>query len=97
MPRDDQTVVIADGKIQWVGPATDAKVPPNARLLDLKDYTVHHAPEGFRLARCAAGDGVIDFPAISDVIRSARFPVLLRWLISAITGYSARADQVNPI
>ena len=39
-PRDDQTVVIADGKIQWVGPATDAKVPPNARLLDLKDYTV---------------------------------------------------------
>ena len=40
VPRDDQTVVIADGKIQWVGPATDAKVPPNARLLDLKDYTV---------------------------------------------------------
>ncbi|HEY8227311.1 MAG TPA: amidohydrolase family protein [Pyrinomonadaceae bacterium] len=39
-PRDDQTIVIADGKIQSVGPSTTASVPTNAQILDLKDYTV---------------------------------------------------------
>jgi imidazolonepropionase-like amidohydrolase len=39
-PRDDQTIVIADGKIQSVGPSTTANVPPAAQILDLKGYTV---------------------------------------------------------
>jgi sugar phosphate isomerase/epimerase len=34
------------------------------RHVHLKDYTIHFAPEGYRLVRCAAGDGVIDFPSI---------------------------------
>lgn len=38
------------------------------RHVHLKDYTIHFAPEGYRLARCAAGDGVIDFPAILEVV-----------------------------
>ncbi len=37
---DDQTIVIADGKIQSIAPSTTAKVPPNAQVLDLKGYTV---------------------------------------------------------
>jgi imidazolonepropionase-like amidohydrolase len=39
-PRDDQTIVISDGKIQSVGPSKDAKVPANAQTLDLNGYTV---------------------------------------------------------
>ena len=38
------------------------------RHLHLKDYTIHFAPEGYRLVRCAAGDGVIDFPAILAIV-----------------------------
>ncbi len=38
--RDDQTIVIADGKIQSIAPSTTASVPPNTQILDLKGYTV---------------------------------------------------------
>ncbi|HEY6045304.1 MAG TPA: amidohydrolase family protein [Pyrinomonadaceae bacterium] len=38
--RENQTVVISDGKIQWVGPAADAKVSGNMKVLDLNGYTV---------------------------------------------------------
>src|SRR5678815_3081215 len=39
-PREDQTIVIADGKIQSIAPSGTANVPANAQVLDLKDYTV---------------------------------------------------------
>ncbi|MFN2498098.1 MAG: amidohydrolase family protein [Pyrinomonadaceae bacterium] len=39
-PRDDQTVIISSGKIEWVGPSADAKVPASAQTLDLNGYTV---------------------------------------------------------
>ena len=39
-PRDDQTIVIAEGKIQSIAPSTTASVPPNTQILDLKGYTV---------------------------------------------------------
>src|SRR5918912_956548 len=39
-PLDDQTVVISSGKIQSVGPASAAKLPPSAVTLDLSGYTV---------------------------------------------------------
>jgi imidazolonepropionase-like amidohydrolase len=39
-PLDDQTVVISGGKIESVGPAAAAKLPPNAVTLDLSGYTV---------------------------------------------------------
>jgi imidazolonepropionase-like amidohydrolase len=38
--REDQTVVITDGKIQSIASSTTATVPPNAQVLDLKGYTV---------------------------------------------------------
>ncbi|MGQ0763642.1 MAG: amidohydrolase family protein [Acidobacteriota bacterium] len=38
--REDQTIVIRDGKIDWVGPAADAKVTGTVRIVDLKGYTV---------------------------------------------------------
>jgi sugar phosphate isomerase/epimerase len=38
------------------------------RHVHLKDYTIHFAPEGYRLVRCIAGTGVIDFPKILDIV-----------------------------
>ena len=39
-PVDDQTIIIASGKIQSLGPSTSANVPADAQVLDLKGYTV---------------------------------------------------------
>ena len=39
-PLEDQTVVIAGGRIQSVGPSAAAKVPAGARVLDLAGHTV---------------------------------------------------------
>jgi sugar phosphate isomerase/epimerase len=44
------------------------RLAPLIRHLHLKDYTIHFAPEGYRLARCAAGDGAVDFRAILDIV-----------------------------
>ena len=38
--RDDQTIIINAGKIEWVGPSAGAKAPANAQTLDLNGYTV---------------------------------------------------------
>jgi len=38
--RDDQTIVIADGKIQSIGPSTTENLPSSAQTLDLRGYTV---------------------------------------------------------
>ena len=39
-PREDQTLLIADGKIRDVGPAAQIAIPENARRLDLTGQTV---------------------------------------------------------
>src|SRR5579863_2782209 len=38
--REDQTVVINRGKIEWVSDATSASIPKDAQVLDLHGYTV---------------------------------------------------------
>jgi sugar phosphate isomerase/epimerase len=38
------------------------------RHLHLKDYTIHFAAEGYRLVRCPAGRGVVDFPRILEMV-----------------------------
>lgn len=53
-----------------------ARIGPLIRHVHLKDYTLHLAPNGYRLARCAAGEGVIDFPAILQIVRGNRHPIL---------------------
>ncbi|HZO87008.1 MAG TPA: sugar phosphate isomerase/epimerase [Chthonomonadaceae bacterium] len=52
------------------------RIAPLIRHVHMKDYTLHFAPEGYRLVRCAAGDGVIDFPAILDIVRQNGHDVL---------------------
>src|SRR5689334_17158444 len=40
-PVEDQTIVVRDGKIQWVGPTSDAsKASDGAQLIDLNGYSV---------------------------------------------------------
>ena len=39
-PKEDQTIIISDGKIQSVEPSAAAKIPQNAQTLDLNGYTV---------------------------------------------------------
>jgi imidazolonepropionase-like amidohydrolase len=39
-PKEDQTIIISDGKIQSVAPGAAARVPANAQTLDLNGYTV---------------------------------------------------------
>ena len=44
---------------------------PIIRHVHLKDYRLHEAPTGYRLVRCAAGEGVVDFPAILGTLHEA--------------------------
>ena len=39
-PKEDQTIIITDGKIQSVEPSAAAKIPQSAQTLDLNGYTV---------------------------------------------------------
>ncbi len=38
--REDQTIIVSGGKIQALGGAASTPVPPEAKVLDMKDYTV---------------------------------------------------------
>jgi hypothetical protein len=38
--KEDQAVVIANGKIQFIGPEESAQIPPGARRMDRSGYTV---------------------------------------------------------
>lgn len=51
------------------------RVAPYVRHVHLKDYRIHFAPNGFRLTRCAAGDGVVDFPGILDALEACPHPL----------------------
>ncbi|MEO8448477.1 MAG: amidohydrolase family protein [Gemmatimonadota bacterium] len=38
--KDDQTIIIQNGKISWVGPSSSASVPSGARVLELSGHTI---------------------------------------------------------
>jgi 3-oxoisoapionate decarboxylase len=40
------------------------RVQPFLKHVHLKDYTVHPSARGYRLKRCALGDGIVDWPAM---------------------------------
>ena len=39
-PKEDQTIIISEGKIQSVGPSAQARIPANAETIDLNGHTV---------------------------------------------------------
>lgn len=44
------------------------RVGPYIRNVHLKDYKIYASPEGYRLARCALGQGVLDWPRLFAVL-----------------------------
>lgn len=44
------------------------RVAPHVRHVHLKDYRVQFTQQGYRLVRCAIGDGAVPFPAIMKLI-----------------------------
>lgn len=44
------------------------RVAPYVKNAHLKDYNIFWSEEGYRLARCPLGQGVIDFPALFDIL-----------------------------
>ncbi len=46
------------------------KVGPLIRNVHLKDYHIYPTPSGYRLVRCALGEGVAPFPELLEVLRA---------------------------
>ncbi|MBS4195695.1 sugar phosphate isomerase/epimerase family protein [Lederbergia citri] len=44
------------------------KMAPYIKNVHLKDYKIYWSDEGYRLARCPVGQGVIDFPALFSLM-----------------------------
>jgi len=51
------------------------RVAPYLRHCHMKDYRVFHAPNGYRLVRCALGQGVLDFPALFQLFDAQEWPI----------------------
>ncbi len=51
------------------------RLAPYLRHVHLKDYRIHPAPNGYRLVRCATGEGVVDFPALLELLDAQEWPV----------------------
>jgi sugar phosphate isomerase/epimerase len=47
------------------------RVAPHVKNVHLKDYRIFSADAGYRLVRCALGQGVIDFPALLRILAAA--------------------------
>lgn len=45
---------------------------PYLRHVHLKDYTIHPSDEGYRIARCSLGSGVVDYPGLLSLIDGYR-------------------------
>jgi hypothetical protein len=43
-------------------------IAPHVRYLHLKDYNVQFTAEGYRLVRCATGDGAVPFAELLEVL-----------------------------
>jgi 3-oxoisoapionate decarboxylase len=45
------------------------QIAPYVRLVHLKDYRIQWTDEGYRLVRCAIGDGAVPFPEMMEILR----------------------------
>ncbi|WP_224703454.1 sugar phosphate isomerase/epimerase family protein [Devosia aquimaris] len=67
-----------------------AVIAPYVRHIHLKDYTVQPTPEGFRLVRCALGDGAVPFTEILAVIGAFRDEVTAVMELAALEARHVR-------
>jgi len=47
-----------------------ARIAPHVRHVHLKDYRVQFTDEGYRLVRCAIGDGAVPLASMLDILRT---------------------------
>jgi sugar phosphate isomerase/epimerase len=66
------------------------KVGPWIRNVHLKDYRVNMTPSGFRLTRCALGDGIIPFPALLSLFAEVAPNAYLNIELAALYGRHIR-------
>jgi sugar phosphate isomerase/epimerase len=57
------TFPVAEAPLDFV-----ARVAPHVRHVHLKDYCVQFTDEGYRLVRCAIGDGAVPFVPMLDIL-----------------------------
>ena len=57
------TFPVAEAPLDFV-----ARVAPHVRHVHLKDYRVQFTDEGYRLVRCAIGDGAVPIAAMLDIL-----------------------------
>ena len=57
------TFPVAEAPLDFV-----ARVAPHVRHVHLKDYRVQFTDEGYRLVRCAIGDGAVPMAAMLDIL-----------------------------
>jgi 3-oxoisoapionate decarboxylase len=57
------TFPVAEAPLDFV-----RRVAPHVRHVHLKDYRVQFTDEGYRLVRCAIGDGAVPLPAMLDAL-----------------------------
>lgn len=48
------------------------RILPYLKHVHLKDYTIHPSDEGYRIARCSLGSGVVDYPGLLSLIDGYR-------------------------
>jgi len=76
---EELVALLAEVDSPWVGVTFDTanalavgedplafarRVLPHVKHAHLKDYRLYRTPSGYRLARCAIGDGVVDTPGV---------------------------------
>jgi sugar phosphate isomerase/epimerase len=59
-------LAVGEGPVEFA-----ERIAPFLKNVHLKDYRMHRTPSGYRLVRCAVGEGVVDFPALFRLFATA--------------------------
>jgi sugar phosphate isomerase/epimerase len=60
------SLAVGEGPVEFA-----ERIAPFLKNVHLKEYRMHRTPPGYRLVRCAVGDGVVDFPALFRLFAAA--------------------------
>ncbi|GLV55182.1 xylose isomerase [Dictyobacter sp. S3.2.2.5] len=74
------------------------RIAPYVKHMHLKDYWIYLSEEGYRLVRCPLGQGVIDFPAMLEILAGTGHEITKAVELGALEGRHVRvlADDYWP-
>ncbi|WP_201361471.1 sugar phosphate isomerase/epimerase family protein [Dictyobacter formicarum] len=74
------------------------RIAPYVKHMHLKDYWIYLSEEGYRLVRCPLGQGVINFPAMLDILAQTGHEITKVVELGALEGRHVRvlADDYWP-